>query len=235
MSHPPRNTEIRFWEKVDSSGGAGRCWPWRGGQIQGYGRFWVYESGEKVQASRYSYVLAHGPILKEQRLSHSCGNTLCVNPAHLSVLSIPERFFLKVVKSAGCWRWTGARGPDGYGGFWNGEQVIASHRFSYELHVAPIPAGLTIDHLCRNPNCVNPSHLEAVTKGENMMRGVARFRHKRKICCPQGHLYTEKNTLWERKSERASHSLMKRCRICRKAAQARSSKKYQMRPKDVAS
>lgn len=48
-----------------------------------------------------------------------------------------------------------------------------AHRLSYEHHVGPIPAGLVLDHLCRTPPCVNPEHLEAVTQGENIRRGMA--------------------------------------------------------------
>ena len=36
----------------------------------------------------------------------------------------------------------------------------------------PIPAGMVIDHLCRNRNCVRPDHLEVVTPAQNTRRGV---------------------------------------------------------------
>jgi hypothetical protein len=52
---------------------------------------------------------------------------------------------------------------------------VSPHRFAYELLVGPIPAGLVLDHLCRNRLCVNPNHLEPVTNSENPRRGrVAR-------------------------------------------------------------
>jgi hypothetical protein len=47
-----------------------------------------------------------------------------------------------------------------------------AHRWMYEQKIGPIPKGLVIDHLCRNTRCVNPDHLEPVTRGENTRRGA---------------------------------------------------------------
>lgn len=41
---------------------------------------------------------------------------------------------------------------------------------TYEMAKGPIPEGYTIDHLCYNPRCINPGHLEAVTMKENIRR-----------------------------------------------------------------
>ena len=86
-----------------------------------------------------------------------------------------NRFWSKVDASRGideCWPWVASCVQDGYGQFWlNGTQA-KSHRVAYELIVGQIPAGLTIDHLCRNRSCVNPFHMEAVTHRENIMRGT---------------------------------------------------------------
>src|SRR6516225_3492381 len=77
---------------------------------------------------------------------------------------------------AGCWEWKGGRSGNGYGMFYLGyvnrktAQVLA-HRFQYERLVGPIPPNMTIDHLCRNRACVNPSHMEVVTNRENILRG----------------------------------------------------------------
>ncbi len=48
-----------------------------------------------------------------------------------------------------------------------------AHRWFYEQAKGPIPDGLSIDHLCRVPPCVNPDHLEAVSHTENVRRGKA--------------------------------------------------------------
>ena len=78
-----------------------------------------------------------------------------------------------------CWEWTGAADRLGYGKFKLAapDSLIGPHRYSYESLVGSIRDGLHIDHLCRNPRCVNPDHLEPVTPDENTRRGiVARAR-----------------------------------------------------------
>lgn len=65
---------------------------------------------------------------------------------------------------------------------------VLAHRAAYEAFVGPIPKGLTIDHLCRNTRCVNPSHLEPTTIKENVMRGMAVSAiNSRKTTCKRGH------------------------------------------------
>lgn len=93
------------------------------------------------------------------------------------------------VTEAGCWEWQHYTCPAGYGRLSVNNRVVGVHRASYEAFVGPIPAGLTIDHLCRNSRCVNPAHLEPVTNAENIRRSAASKTH-----CPNGHPYSEENT-----------------------------------------
>lgn len=91
-----------------------------------------------------------------------------------------------------CWDWQLKPGPGGYAyGSPPSETRRKTRRMSraaYEAYVEPIPDGLEIDHLCRNRRCVNPDHLEAVTRAENMRR----MTWKRTVCL-HGHPFEGDN------------------------------------------
>ena len=74
--------------------------------------------------------------------------------------------------NSGCWLWVAMLGSGGYGRFKVGNKNVYAHRLSYEHHVGAIPEGLDLDHLCRTRCCVNPTHLEPVTRKENIRRGL---------------------------------------------------------------
>lgn len=120
-----------------------------------------------------------------------------------------EKFWEKVDASGDCWLWMGGLNTGGYGRFTLDGRRQRAHRVAYALLVAPVPSGLELDHLCRVRHCVNPDHLEPVTRRENLLRGAgpaqAGYRQKRKTHCPQGHPYDESNTfVWAaRPSERS--------------------------------
>lgn len=130
---------------------------------------------------------------------------------------IEDRFWVRVREDAnGCWIWTGHRLPNGYGriskSLGDREMVeIPVHRFAYEYVVGKIPEGLELDHLCRNPPCVNPAHLEPVTHRENLLRGNGwSGRNARKSACKHGHEFTPENTY--RGGERRG----RQCMTCRR-------------------
>ncbi len=76
-----------------------------------------------------------------------------------------------VDKTTGCWIWQGAKISTGYGHLRVQGKNVLSHRYMYEKVKGEIPGGLELDHLCRNPLCMNPQHLEPVTHAENCRRG----------------------------------------------------------------
>lgn len=104
-----------------------------------------------------------------------------------------KRFWSKVKKTKGCWEWQGATIRNGYGAFgsYKGSTQVGAHRVSYELTIGEIPSGMEIDHLCRNRSCVNPDHLEVVTRKENQLRSnsVSGVNARKKECI-RGHLIT---------------------------------------------
>lgn len=77
-----------------------------------------------------------------------------------------------------CWIWRHATNNKGYG-ILNRSAAPSkkAYRVSYVQHRGEIPAGLGIDHLCAQPACVNPWHMEPVTNAENTRRARARQAH----------------------------------------------------------
>jgi hypothetical protein len=120
-------------------------------------------------------------------------------PGQAAPLHKPDditRFWLKVDRRepGNCWPWRGTILPNGYGQFGVRGVRHLTHRYAYELLNGPIPEGLTIDHLCRNPPCVNPAHLEPVTMLENLRRGFGvGALNAKKTHCPKGHAYDYTN------------------------------------------
>lgn len=118
------------------------------------------------------------------------GRALALKESFLQRISMPRR-------PDGCMIWTGAKGNHGYGimpRMVSGQMGVMAHRFSYEYFVEPIPTGMEIDHLCRVPLCVAPTHLEPVTKAENCYRGIspAAVNHA-KTHCIHGHEFISEN------------------------------------------
>lgn len=125
----------------------------------------------------------------------------------------------------GCLLWTGAVEKDGYGRL---ADHTPAHRYVYELHVGPIPEGLTLDHLCHTNDetcpggpcehrrCVNPEHLEPVTLRENLRRGRSPSGvNARKTHCVAGHELVGENVyLWRGQ------------RLCRACQSRRSHEAY---------
>ena len=122
-----------------------------------------------------------------------------------------------------CWLWTASRTKLGYGKFGRGGKRggwVYAHRFAYELLRKRVPAGLTLDHLCVNPPCVNPGHLEPVTQAENVRRAMRAITH-----CPAGHLYDDANTWF-------SHDGHRQCRPCDRDRKRTRRGGHQERPYD---
>ena len=129
---------------------------------------------------------------------------------------LPLRFWSKVYAApTGCWLWQAAtNGRQRYGQFqWERRRQLA-HRVSYEALVGAFPSGLESDHICRIRLCVNPLHIEPVTKQENIRRGRAGQQVLARTHCAQGHPYSGTNLRYHNGTRRK----IVRWRLCRECA-----------------
>ena len=122
-----------------------------------------------------------------------------------------DRLLKRIDRAASCWLWTGYIAPNGYGKSSEGW----AHRLVYEEWVGPIPDGFDLDHLCRVRRCVNPQHLEPVTRKVNLRRSplVGRNSHPSPTC-RRGHVRTPENTYVRPNGRRE-------CRTCMGISQSR--------------
>jgi HNH endonuclease len=120
--------------------------------------------------------------------------------------ALPSTMRKKIATDGDCWAWTGALNNRGYGSVTNGKGgSMLAHRKSYEIAVGPIPTGLEIDHLCRNTRCINPNHLEPVTRAEN-----ARRRSMAQTRCHKGHSLSGANL----RLHKRGLEMHRECRLC---------------------
>lgn len=126
----------------------------------------------------------------------------------------------------GCWLWHSTMHLAGYGVIcdWapDGRRLrLLAHRVLYQLHRGEIPKELTVDHLCRRRNCVNPWHMELVTNRENILRGKCfAARYAKRTRCKHGHKFTPENTRhsWKRGIYQG--------RACRACGRSRAKKRW---------
>lgn len=119
-----------------------------------------------------------------------------------------------------CWVWTGKLNKKSHYAQLNTEREKYAHRVSYELLIGPIPDGLELDHLCQNRACVNPAHLEPVTRQVNFLRG----NHPNAIAirtgfCKRGHPRTPENLRTNKDG----------CKVCRACDREKQRERYRNR------
>ncbi len=81
--------------------------------------------------------------------------------------SVQDRLDAYTDKSGDCWEWISSKNAKGYGLVCADGRMRLAHRVAYELEHGPVPRGLVLDHICRNPSCVRPEHLHVATVKEN--------------------------------------------------------------------
>lgn len=147
-----------------------------------------------------------------KRITHKGLRCLSCAQRHRQAKNWETRFWAKVEPepNSGCWLWIGKRDRNNYGRMsWPWKGQVLAHRVAYILASGPIPDGLELDHLCRLPPCVNPSHLQAVSHSVNMERGI----WPRRTHCVHGHPFHGDNLSVLPDGERV-------CRICNRRRNA---------------
>lgn len=115
------------------------------------------------------------------------GNTSSCGCFHREVaaktMTVPfdERYV--AIPESGCWLWLGGWSPDGYG-LMGGRSKTGhklAHRYSYSVHIGPIPNGMLVMHKCDTPACINPSHLQVGTNADNVRDRDQKGRTNKKL------------------------------------------------------
>lgn len=165
-------------------------------------------------------------LQKKSGLSPQCKTCRKLPPRYAT---LEERFWAKVDKTSspnGCWLWTAALWPNGYGHFVMPTHHALAHRVSWELINGPIPDETDVLHNCPNGDnkaCLNPEHLWLGTQHDNALDAVKKgqfgnalfkpgpqhpFYGQRKSHCKNGHKLTPENTRMNRNGK------FKRCKTC---------------------
>lgn len=148
--------------------------------------------------------------------------------SYLTIADIQKRISARFqVIDSGCFEWLGVPNSDGYGRFEIKGTSIKAHRVMASLVYGAIPAGMVIDHLCRNRICVNPAHLEIVSNKTNLARGNSALSHKGKYkrLCIRGHVLKD-NFLMVQNGRGIK---TRTCKTCRQE----SRKRYHLKQKDL--
>lgn len=155
-----------------------------------------------ISAPKLSRTKCHNCYMRWWKAQKKAGVPVC-RP------SMQERFDASCSPQAdGCIHWTGYIDRQGYGKFSVSGRMQLAHRVSYELATGAAPEGPALDHTCHNRDlscqggptclhrrCVNPAHLEPVTRLENLRRSpLVAYGNKPKETCPRGHALDEANT-----------------------------------------
>jgi HNH endonuclease len=135
------------------------------------------------------------------------------------VNALEQRIAERIRVEDDCWIWTRGTTREGYALLSVRNRTYVVHRLMYEILIGPIPEGLTLDHMCERPSCVNPFHCELSTMRENILRGNGPPAvNARKTHCKNEHPLSGENLYLHPDGRRE-------CRICRRASFTRANRR----------
>ena len=136
-------------------------------------------------------------------------------------MTVSDRFWAKVEKGDGCWKWTGVKDRHGYGRIFFEGRIQQAHRVSWFLaHGEEVNRSLQCCHKCDNTGCIRPDHLFVGTAKDNLDDCKAKGRYRppmwrlRLATCKWGHP-------WDRDDVYRDKHGHRRCRPCLRAKDVR--------------
>lgn len=164
--------------------------------------------GDAIMAYRY--------IRASYKTCAHCGEGFAVpyDKRQLRHCSFECRFWSKVDRRGPeeCWPWTGPVHKRGYGKITDDRTTLLAHRVAFSMESGRIKSDLIVDHICNNPICVNPGHLQMITQRRNVMRGKGlAAENARKTHCKNGHPLSGENLVLIRQKNGRNE---RRCRTC---------------------
>lgn len=99
---------------------------------------------------------------------HRCSLGEAVSKLKLTDL---QRIFRKIKQVGDCWVWQGAKRGQGYGKVWINGRHQRVHRVMFAAFKEESLEGMDVHHTCHTLLCVNPDHLEAALRSDNIAEG----------------------------------------------------------------
>lgn len=136
---------------------------------------------------------------------------------------LPPNIFTKIAFSedGGCWEWSASHTTNGYAqGYPPAKprsRPVHVHRYVMQMLGYDL-AGLDVDHLCRNRGCVNPEHLEPVTRAVNLQRARGGW------CKKLLHDLRVPGSSYPRKNGR---------KLCRECVKAKARERYESKARPI--
>lgn len=145
--------------------------------VKGSGRYRPERKAHRLRAHGMTICGTLDPSAVGTLIPAPAGTPRCVDCTK-GYRDVAEALSNHTVSENGCWIWGGYMDDNGYGRVYAPDfrpGICWVHRTSYEFHNGPIAKRHEVDHICQTTACMNPAHLEQVTKAEHAARTFRRL------------------------------------------------------------